>query len=249
MHATARFLALAALCLALGAAQARGARHLAAAAAPAAAPGANSSACPPYGFDALEDFNVTDYISAPWYVLAQLPLIYQPVDQLYCTQARYVPLNPEDPLEGLQVINFSRKGGVSGEPVSTGAGPSLVATVPDRSQPSKLSVGFDFPGASQLVGTQFGSGPYWVIAAGEGEQGGYEWAIVSSGPPTAQGADGCVFADVSPRAAPPPGPGPGPPAALACQAADASPASHAPAHAPGVAAGPSNPFSPSHACL
>lgn len=56
--------------------------------------------------------------------LAQLPLIYQPVDQLYCTQARYVPLNPEDPLEGLQVINFSRKGGVSGEPVSTGAGPS-----------------------------------------------------------------------------------------------------------------------------
>lgn len=72
MHATARFLALAALCLALGAAQARGARHLAAAAAPAAAPGANSSACPPYGFDALEDFNVTDYISAPWYVLAQV---------------------------------------------------------------------------------------------------------------------------------------------------------------------------------
>jgi hypothetical protein len=28
--------------------------------------------CPPRGFDALKEFNITEYISAPWYVQAQV---------------------------------------------------------------------------------------------------------------------------------------------------------------------------------
>lgn len=187
------FLQLAVILLACCALPTRARRQLAQA--PAPGPEAGFS-CPPPGFDAVQEFNVTEYISAPWFVLAQTPLIYQPVSQLYCTRAEYVPLNPADPLEGLTVINYSNQGAVNGPAVSTGGGgPTLLATVPDLSRPSKLSVGFDFPGASQLVGTQFGAGPYWVIATGEDGQGGYGWAIVSGGAPTVPTPGGCAFAE------------------------------------------------------
>lgn len=155
----------------------------------APAPGPAEGACPPPGLGPVPDFNVTEYISAPWFVLAQTPLVYQPVDQLFCTRAEYMSLDPADPLNGLRVVNFARQGSVDGPAVSTGAGPTLLARVPDRSQPSALSVGFDFPGASQLVGIQPGQGPYWVVAQAEDR----EWAIVMSGPPSVPGPAGCTW--------------------------------------------------------
>lgn len=59
------------------------------------------------------------------------------------------------------MLNFARQGGVDGPSSSTGAafaGASLLATVPDPAMPSKLEVGFDVPGSSNLPGTRFGTG-------------------------------------------------------------------------------------------
>lgn len=36
----------------------------------------------------------------------QMPLTYQPVDQLFCVRAKYEPFNPSNPLEGLKVNNY-----------------------------------------------------------------------------------------------------------------------------------------------
>jgi len=77
------------------------------------------------------------------------------------------------------VFNQGRKGSVTG-PSQSGAQFLLNAVVRDESR-GKLAVGPSFlPPATY--------GPYWVVAAGPPPQG-YEWAIVSGGPPTEQGAN------------------------------------------------------------
>jgi len=50
--------------------------------------------CPPVGFDSLPNFDLTAYVSAPWYIQQQIPLVYQPVNQLYCVRAVYKPRDP-----------------------------------------------------------------------------------------------------------------------------------------------------------
>jgi hypothetical protein len=52
----------------------------------------------------------------------QVPLIYQPEDQLFCVRAKYVPLDADNPLKGLTVYNYANKGEVNGEVTGTSSG-------------------------------------------------------------------------------------------------------------------------------
>ena len=55
---------------------------------------ASTANCPPVGFDALKNFDVNDYISAPWFVQWQMPNAYQPESSLYCGEF----LSPNPPM-------------------------------------------------------------------------------------------------------------------------------------------------------
>lgn len=150
--------------------------------------------CPPPGFDAVGDFNITEYIRERWYIQAQVPLVYQPASQLYCVTAKYVPLDPTNLLAGLRVLNYGNDGAVNGPVTGTsgGFGPSLTAKVADPSQPSKLTVGFTLPGTT----VQLMPGPYWVLATGANPgspTGTYDWAIVGGGAPAFAGEMGCKY--------------------------------------------------------
>lgn len=146
--------------------------------------------CPPPGFDALQSFDVATYISKPWYVQKQMPLIYQPIDQLFCVRATYEPLDPADLFKGLRVLNYANRGAVNGAVVGTDGGVLPLTAVPNPQQPAKLSVGPDIPvipGVNQLQ-----SGAYWVVAVNTTPTGEYEWAIITGGPPTRATANGCM---------------------------------------------------------
>lgn len=148
-----------------------------------------SGRCPPKGFRALpaSKFNITEYIAAPWYAQRQEPLVYQPRYHLYCVRAVYEPLQVDNPLAGLRVINTANEGSVSGPPLGTSGrpgGPQLIARVPNPRRPSKLLVGLTLGGERQLS-----SGAYWIVAAGQSgdatQRSGnaYDWAIISGGAP------------------------------------------------------------------
>jgi hypothetical protein len=49
----------------------------------------------------------------------QMPLVYQPLRQLYCVRAKYVPLQPGKPLAGVRVLNYANDGAVNGPAVGT----------------------------------------------------------------------------------------------------------------------------------
>ena len=119
------------------------------------------------------------YISRPWYSLQQAVTSYQPRDSFYCVRAEY-RRSPND-ASRLLVFNQGRKGSVSG-PLQGGAQLLLNAVVRDESR-GKLAVGPPFLPPSTY-------GPYWVVAAGPSQGGPYEWAVISGGPPTQQGANG-----------------------------------------------------------
>jgi len=113
--------------------------------------------CPPPNFDSVAGFNLARYISAPWcaprarstrarrapcssralplcaasrrFSIQQVPLIYQPSDELFCVRATYVPINPSDLSEGIHVFNEARAGSTSGE---------RIGVSPSSSMPSQL---------------------------------------------------------------------------------------------------------------
>ena len=63
------------------------------------------------------------------------------------------PLQADNLLAGLRVINTANEGSVSGAPVGTSGtpgGPQLTATVPDPERPSKLRVGLTLDGERQV---------------------------------------------------------------------------------------------------
>lgn len=43
--------------------------------APAPGPEGGMAGCPPLGLEPVDNFNVTEYISAPWFVLAQVTML------------------------------------------------------------------------------------------------------------------------------------------------------------------------------
>eukprot|EP00005_Dracoamoeba_jomungandri_P001913 CAMPEP_0174262126 /NCGR_PEP_ID=MMETSP0439-20130205/12787_1 /TAXON_ID=0 /ORGANISM="Stereomyxa ramosa, Strain Chinc5" /LENGTH=181 /DNA_ID=CAMNT_0015346773 /DNA_START=119 /DNA_END=661 /DNA_ORIENTATION=- len=124
----------------------------------------------------MDNFNVSEYISAPWYAQQQMAVIYLPEDENYCVYTRYTRIDATN----LQVHNYANEGKVNGKVHSTD---SLKATILDPKIPSQLAVGPDFLPPSLY-------GPYWVIAAGP-ESDNYHWALVSGGPPTHESNGAC----------------------------------------------------------
>ena len=63
------------------------------------------------------------------------------------------PLQPDNPLAGLRVINTANENSVTGPPVGTNSGagaPQIIATLPNPQRPSKLRVGFTLDGERQV---------------------------------------------------------------------------------------------------
>eukprot|EP01026_Neomeris_dumetosa_P006444 TRINITY_DN12046_c0_g1_i1.p1 TRINITY_DN12046_c0_g1~~TRINITY_DN12046_c0_g1_i1.p1 ORF type:complete len:240 (-),score=40.15 TRINITY_DN12046_c0_g1_i1:295-1014(-) len=152
--------------------------------------------CPPPGFTAVQNFGLDDlakFIAAPWYVQQQMATAQQPEDYLYCTTASYTPLDPSNVADGVKVLNYANKGKVNGPPIGTsGAGDSnlqLIAIVPDPTMASKLRVGL--PSLRPVQKVSYGD--YWIVAVkpSANETIGYDWAIISGGPPTTSTANGC----------------------------------------------------------
>lgn len=155
--------------------------------------------CPPPGFDSVKGLDLMKYVSAPWYVQEQMPVAYQSVEDLYCVRARYQLQDQDDLSKGITVYNYANKGKVNGPAEGTsGTGGSsfqLQAVVPNLDDASKLLVGPSF--LEKLLGKDLAEkfyGDYWVVAAGlsSNETLGYDWAIISGGPPRTRGADGCI---------------------------------------------------------
>lgn len=126
-------------------------------------------------------FDLTSYISAPWYIQQQMAIQYLPVENNICVEARYSYKKGFWPGQTIAVQNFARK--PDGSQRDT-AGFLCAGPGKDTTDPAKLQVGPCF--LPQLEGVF--SGPYWIIAYNEAE--GY--ALVSGGQPYIQMANGCA---------------------------------------------------------
>jgi len=171
--------------------------------------------CPPEGFDSVANFDINTYIEAPWYVQAQVPLIYQSKDQLFCVKATYKPINEDDPEAGVIVYNYANQGRVNGPSMGTSEDDDFLVALPAEhgstspTAASKLEVGPKaISGISFLRGAAFG--PYWVVAVGESEAAAavdeppaypgvtpgsrvaYDWAVVAGGAPDSRSNDACT---------------------------------------------------------
>jgi len=136
--------------------------------------------CPPPGFDtqgALEGgFDLKWYTSGKWYIQQQMVISYLPADYFRCVTAEYALLD-RPTLFGynVKVMNHAEnKDGKALGPLTT-----LCAKVVNETA-GKTEVSPCF------VPSQF-AGKYWVIAFDQ-EAG---WSLVSGGPPTIEGTDGC----------------------------------------------------------
>lgn len=163
--------------------------------------------CPPRGFSrrAAENvrtggFSLDEYVSRPWHVQMQVPIVYQPVENLFCVRATYALLSESesraeaetDTETGMDqgvfdddirisVVNECRRRSVEGPSCGTKNMPlcartsSRAARKPDTEPQGRLQVGPCF------LSSVF-YGPYWVVAYGNGE-----WVVVSGGEPENQG--------------------------------------------------------------
>ena len=166
----------------------------------AEAEGTAEAACPPPGFDAVADLNLTAWAEAPWYPLAQMPLAYQDVDSFFCVRASYKLIDEKN----VQVQNTAQEADGTSMPSADSPFKFLRAVVRDPTEPAKLAVG---PPA--LPQEAYGS--YWVVAAGSAARdenvtdgvaytltdgppdGPFDWGIVSGGAPTQSASGGgCV---------------------------------------------------------
>ncbi|KAG2492374.1 hypothetical protein HYH03_009322 [Edaphochlamys debaryana] len=158
---------------------------------------ASAGACPPAGFTAVSPLNLKQFIAAPWYVQKQLPLSYQPPNTLFCVKARLGRGRA-----GLTVNNYANVGKVNGASMgsskydssksSFGKLIALPATSGGDGSDGRLKVGPEpllrLPAAARNAAF----GPYWVVAVGPSANQtiGYDWAIISGGPPTFEGPNG-----------------------------------------------------------
>jgi apolipoprotein D and lipocalin family protein len=158
--------------------------------------GNSGTQCPYPGFDSVKNFDLARYISAPWFVQKQIPILFQPENTLFCVRAEYTPIDPDNPLNGVNVRNYANRDKVNGPPTGTSGarGQSafpgrFIASVPNPEDPSKLNVGFalDETATTPLVGS-----PYWVVAIDEED---YQWAIITGGAPTQASGEGKCITD------------------------------------------------------
>jgi len=136
--------------------------------------------CPPPGFDtqaaADGSFDLEWYTSAKWYVQEQMIISYLPGDYLHCVTAEYQLLEKPTLLGyDIKVMNHAEnKDGKPLGPLTTICAKVVNATA------GKTKV-------SPCFLPSFLAGPYWVVAFDKAEG----WSLVSGGPPTEAGADGC----------------------------------------------------------
>lgn len=154
--------------------------------------------CPPDGFDSLNEFDFDAFISERWYSIQQKEVRYQPRSQFFCVYAEYAladfcPLCFGRPK--ITVFNRALKGGVDGEERSV----NFRAVVPfPRRHPARANVGPRFLPLALSRSTN-----YWVIDAGtytgivngdpSPSTGPYDWAIITTGEPKREGADGKCY--------------------------------------------------------
>ncbi|KAK9918418.1 hypothetical protein WJX75_004014 [Coccomyxa subellipsoidea] len=162
--------------------------------------------CPPPGFSSAQPFNLLSFIDGPWYVQKQVTTTYTPENFLYCVRANYIPIaGPGDLSKGVFVNNYSNKDRVNGMAATTSksqGGLQLYATVPNATVPSQLQVGpyFGDNGVTTAVSSvsikmSGQAANYWVVATDSSSSdplfAGYEWAIITTRPPTIPSGDGC----------------------------------------------------------
>ncbi|KAK9834886.1 hypothetical protein WJX81_006502 [Elliptochloris bilobata] len=178
-----------------------------------------NTTCPPTGFDSLRPFDLAAFVGRPWYAQLMMPVSWQPISSLYCVRTYYEPTDYRDLTKPLLVHDYSNYGMVNGEPLGSGGVAKvtykIAARVYDPAVPSKMLVGPYFPHAGlnltgrvrfdvpeplpldpaadlppQLLGSA------WVVAAGPGRAGqpdfqGYDWVVLSGGPPTTPSSGAC----------------------------------------------------------
>jgi lipocalin len=125
--------------------------------------------------ETVPNFNLTEYISAPWYVQQQAENAYSPIERNYCVMAEYaIKDNPSFWRYTVQVKNSAQnKLGVKYKA-------ELCAYQTEGEDIGKLAVAPCFL-------PKFASGDYWIIAYNEDD--GY--ALISGGQPTIQTPNGC----------------------------------------------------------
>jgi lipocalin len=144
----------------------------------AAAASTSALACPPKGFETVENFDISAFISAKWYIQQEMVTKYLPVSQNYCIAADYALKGKNVFGWDIQVHNLAlEKDGTRHD-----SGTFLCAKVVNEAR-GQLKVGPCFlppflPGAT---------GAYWVLAFDNAK--GY--ALISGGPPTVEGEGGC----------------------------------------------------------
>jgi len=124
----------------------------------------------------VENFNVTEYAAAPWYVQQQAVNAYTPIEQNRCVTAQY-NIRDESNLSWWQKSWWGYTVDVSNYAESS-TGKTFVGDLCadfDAETPSQLTVAPCF--LPQLFG-----GPYWVVSYREGAEDGY--ALISGGQPT-----------------------------------------------------------------
>lgn len=126
---------------------------------------ARASPCPPPGFAPAQNFSLESFLGA-WFVQAQAPNTYQPLNDLFCVRAEYrrSPANPTR----LQVFNQARVGSVTG--LLQNGGTMLLSAVVRSPDKGQLAVGPTFL-------PPFFYGPYTVVAVDPD----YTWAVISGG--------------------------------------------------------------------
>lgn len=120
--------------------------------------------------ETVENFNVTEYASAPWYIHQQAVTRYSPIEQNYCTRAQYTI--SDSAIWGYTVAVNNEAENAGGEQFG---GPLCALQQGDSA--SKLAV------APCFLPPKLFAGPYWVVAYNETE--GY--ALISGGQPTIPG--------------------------------------------------------------
>jgi lipocalin len=139
---------------------------------------AATATCPPRGFESVESFNLTDFISAKWYIQQEMATQYLPVSQNYCIEADYALKGRNIFGWDIQVHNFAQeKDGTIHD-----SGTFLCAKIVNSAR-GQLKVGPCFL-PPWLLGS---AGPYWVVAFDSAK--GY--ALISGGAPKVEAAGGC----------------------------------------------------------
>jgi lipocalin len=134
--------------------------------------------CPPEGFETVENFDISSFISGKWYIQQQMPTQYLPVSQNYCVEADYARKGKSVFGWDIQVHNLAEeKDGTRHD-----SGSFLCAKVVNEAR-GQLKVGPCFlpPWLPRAAG------PYWVVAFDNAK--GY--ALISGGAPTVEGENGC----------------------------------------------------------